>query len=136
MPAFYAKLGTSLGYKGSGRWGNAISGSSPETSPLAYSVKFGKDDDGHPLLIWWLENYRDDQGDHANYELPQRLDLAPGFQSPTDSGHANPLGFYAFKHDGQLKVQFLHFRGQPDGQRDDPIRDEYTYRSGLYLAED
>lgn len=123
-----------LGHKGSGLFGNAISTASPQVSPLAYSVKYRGGLD--PAFLWWLEDFIDPYGRRiAGAEFEQGLGDVEGFGSPSDTGHVNVLGFAGFLHGNQLKVQLLHFRGNTSGRGDDPVRDEYTYRSGIYLME-
>jgi len=133
--AYVLARGQSLGYKGEAAGSGLLSVSSPETSPLAYSLTY---DSETRELLWWLEAFREGDGTiTAGKRLRTPLLGVPGFESYTDSGHINVVALAAFKHGGQLKAQLLHFRGErPAGSgRNDNLRDQYTYRSGIYLVE-
>lgn len=134
MQVFSLERGQSIGYKGEGGTSNAIGVATAETSPRAYSLMW---DHLSREWIWWLEAYKVGNQIHSDYELKLSIDNAPGFESYSDQGRINVVGFAPFKHDGQLKAQVLHYRGErPSGSgRNDDRRDQYTYRSGLYLVD-
>lgn len=134
MQRYQVTRGQSLGYKGEASTSGLLSVSSPETSPLAYSLTY---DPQTRELLWWLEVFGEAGGGIAyGKRLRQGLGGVPGFESYTDSGLPNIVSLAAFKHGGQLKAQLLHFRGErPRGGPNDNTRDEYTYRSGIYLVD-
>lgn len=135
MFIFEQTRGQSLGYKGTAGDNGLISTSTAEVSPLAYSLTT---DNEQRQFIWWLEAFYEGGKVWYGYELRLYMDAAPGFESPSDRTPPQLLvnGAAAFKHDGQLKAQLLHFRGavRPNGPNDN-TRDQYTYRSGIYLVD-
>lgn len=134
MQRYQVTRGQSLGYKGEASTSGLLSVASPETSPLAYSLTY---DPQTRELLWWLEAFGEPNGGITPGKyLRQALRDVPGFASYTDSGTINVVALAAFKHGGQLKAQLLHFRGErPRGGPNDNTRDQYTYRSGIYLVE-